>query len=119
MNILPFHGKFDKDEPFEFHVNDCFSVPFAGTVVSGVVKSGVIHAGDSVVIGPDSLGHFTPTIISSIERKRLSVPVCSAGQSASFALKRIRRRDLMIVGVKWPRLSGPITTLSQIGRAHV
>ncbi|KAI5790140.1 P-loop containing nucleoside triphosphate hydrolase protein [Geopyxis carbonaria] len=94
LNILPFHGKFDPNEPFEFHVNDCFSVPFAGTVVSGVVKSGAIHAGDSIIIGPDSLGNFTPTSIRSIERKRLPVPVCSAGQSASFALKRIRRRDV-------------------------
>lgn len=40
LNILPYHGKFDSKGPFEFHVNDCFSVPFVGTVVSGVVKSG-------------------------------------------------------------------------------
>lgn len=42
LNILPYHGKFDDKGPFEFHVNDCFSVPFVGTVVSGVVKSGKI-----------------------------------------------------------------------------
>ncbi|TKX22127.1 hypothetical protein C1H76_5760 [Elsinoe australis] len=94
LNIIPHHGKYDIDAPFEFHVNDTFSVPFVGTVVSGVVKSGVIHAGDNVVIGPDSLGQFTSTSIRSIERKRISVPACSAGQSASFALKKVRRKDV-------------------------
>src|SRR6195952_5453997 len=94
LNILPHHGKYEIDAPFEFHVNDTFSVPFVGTVVSGVVKSGVIHTGDTVLVGPDSLGQFTTTTIRSIERKRISVSVASAGQSASFALKRVRRKDV-------------------------
>ena len=41
LNILPHHGNYNADAPFEFHVNDTFSVPFVGTVVSGVVKSGI------------------------------------------------------------------------------
>lgn len=40
LNILPHHGYYDTQGLFEFHVNDTFSVPFVGTVVSGVVKSG-------------------------------------------------------------------------------
>ncbi|KAK6533560.1 hypothetical protein TWF694_002498 [Orbilia ellipsospora] len=94
LNILPYHGQFDQNAPFEFYVNDTFSVPFVGTVVSGVVKSGVIHAGDPILIGPDSLGNFISTQIRSIERKRIGVPVVTAGQSASFALRRVRRRDV-------------------------
>ena len=111
LNILPYHGRFDSKLPFEFHVNDCFSVPFVGTVVSGVVKSGVIHAGDTILIGPDSLGHFTPTAIRSIERKRLPVPLCTAGQSASFALKRIRRKDVRKGMVVLPKTEpAPVAT---------
>ncbi|PCG95697.1 Translation elongation/initiation factor/Ribosomal, beta-barrel [Penicillium occitanis (nom. inval.)] len=94
LNILPHYGHYNAQAPFEFLVNDHFSVPFVGTVVSGVVKSGVVHAGDAVQIGPDSLGQFTSTVIKSIERKRIPVNVCSAGQSASFALKRVRRREV-------------------------
>lgn len=94
LNILPHHGRYNSDGPFEFHINDIFSVPFTGTVVSGIIKSGVIHEGDDVLIGPDSLGHFTPTAIRSIERKRLRVPAASAGQSVSFALKKIKRKDV-------------------------
>lgn len=94
LNILPHYGHYNAQAPFEFLVNDHFSVPFVGTVVSGVVKSGVVHAGDTVQIGPDSLGQFISTVIKSIERKRIPVNVCSAGQSASFALKRVRRREV-------------------------
>ncbi|KAI9877585.1 MAG: hypothetical protein M1823_007083, partial [Watsoniomyces obsoletus] len=104
LNILPHHGHYDAQAPFEFHVNDTFSVPFVGTVVSGVVRSGVIHSGDPVIIGPDSLGQFTTTAIRSIERKRIQVPVCSAGQSASFALKRIRRKEVRKGMVVLPKL---------------
>jgi GTPase len=94
LNILPHHGQYNTNAPFEFHVNDTFSVPFVGTVVSGVVKSGIVHAGDSVLIGPDSTGQFKETKIRSIERKRISVPASAAGQSASFALRNVRRRDV-------------------------
>ena len=106
LNMLPHHGHYDANAPFEFHINDTFSVPFAGTVVSGVVKSGVIHAGDTILIGPDSLGQFTATSIRSIERKRIPVPVCSAGQSASFALKRIRRKEVRKGMVVLPKIDG-------------
>lgn len=110
LNMLPHHGHYDANAPFEFHINDTFSVPFVGTVVSGVVKSGVIHAGDTILIGPDSLGQFTTTSIRSIERKRIPVPVCSAGQSASFALKRVRRKEVrkgMVVLPKLDNSPGP------------
>jgi len=94
LNILPHHGRYDAEAAFEFHVNDTFSVPHVGTVVSGIVKSGVIHTGDDVQIGPDSLGRFTQTSVRSIQRKRIDVPAASAGQSASFALRRVRRKDV-------------------------
>ncbi|PVI00887.1 hypothetical protein DM02DRAFT_718146 [Periconia macrospinosa] len=94
LNILPHHGNYDVNAPLEFHINDTFSVPFVGTVVSGVVKSGVIHTGDTILVGPDSLGQFTTTKVRSIERKRIQVPGCSAGQSASLALRNVRRKDV-------------------------
>ena len=107
LNILPHHGHYDAEGPFEFHVNDTFSVPFVGTVVSGVVKSGIIHSGDPILIGPDSLGQFMTTHIRSIERKRIPVPACQAGQSASFALKRIRRKDVRKGMVVVPKSDTP------------
>ncbi|KAI1752899.1 P-loop containing nucleoside triphosphate hydrolase protein [Xylaria castorea] len=106
LNILPHHGRYDTDAPFEFHINDTFSVPFVGTVVSGIVKSGVVHTGDNILVGPDSLGQFMQTSIRSIERKRIGVPAASAGQSASFALKKIRRKDVRKGMVVLPKVEG-------------
>ncbi|KOS21068.1 GTP-binding protein 1 [Escovopsis weberi] len=108
LNILPHHGRYNSDAPFEFHVNDTFSVPFTGTVVSGIVKSGVIHEGDNVIIGPDSLGQFMTTAVRSIERKRIRVQAASAGQSASFALKKLKRRDVRKGMVVLPKVEGQI-----------
>ncbi|KAL4723886.1 hypothetical protein ACLX1H_009531 [Fusarium chlamydosporum] len=108
LNILPHHGRYNSDAPFEFHVNDTFSVPFTGTVVSGIIKSGVIHEGDNVLIGPDSLGQFIPTGVKSIERKRIRVPAASAGQSASFALKKVKRKDVRKGMVVLPRVEGQV-----------
>ncbi|KAK0388353.1 hypothetical protein NLU13_4598 [Sarocladium strictum] len=106
LNILPHHGRYNSDAPFEFHVNDTFSVPFTGTVVSGIVQSGVAHEGDNILIGPDSLGQFTPTFIRSIERKRIRVPAVSAGQSASFALKKVKRKDVRKGMIILPKIEG-------------
>ncbi|KUI63031.1 GTP-binding protein 1 [Cytospora mali] len=110
LNILPHHGRYDADAPFEFHVNDTFSVPFVGTVVSGIIKSGVVRAGDNVLVGPDSLGQFTSTSIRSIERKRIGVPAASAGQSASFALKKVRRKEVRKGMVVLPKPADGVPT---------
>ncbi|TPX36155.1 hypothetical protein SmJEL517_g01419 [Synchytrium microbalum] len=93
LNILQPNGrgKYQKDQPTEYSISDLFSVPGVGTVVSGTVNSGIVHVGDTLLLGPDSAGHFQPTIVKSIQRKRVNVPCASAGQSASFALKKIKR----------------------------
>lgn len=106
LNILPHHGRYDAGADFEFAINDTFSVPFVGTVVSGIIKSGVIHAGDNVWIGPDSNGNFTATNVRTIQRKRLDVPAASAGQSASFALRKVRRKDVRKGMVVLPKVEG-------------
>ncbi|KAJ3286361.1 Short integuments 2, mitochondrial [Borealophlyctis nickersoniae] len=87
-------GKYDVKQPVEYQITDTFSVPGVGTVVSGTVTQGVVHVGDSLLLGPDSTGHFVPTIVKSIQRKRVTVPVALAGHSASFALKKVKRSGI-------------------------
>ncbi|WVQ69794.1 uncharacterized protein L199_008014 [Kwoniella botswanensis] len=97
LNCLPSSQSDDKyvvDAPFEFQISDVFSVPFVGTVMSGVITSGTVHANDAVLLGPDSVGQFMPTAVKTIQRKRASVNSGEAGQSVSFALKRIRRTQV-------------------------
>ncbi|KAG0006673.1 hypothetical protein BGZ65_005329 [Modicella reniformis] len=94
LNILPISQKYNKDEPVEYQITDTFSVPFVGTVVSGVVMGGIVHAGDQLYLGPDGNGAFQMVTVKSIQRKRLNVPLACAGQSASFGLKKIRRSTI-------------------------
>jgi hypothetical protein len=44
--------------------------------------------------GPNNTDDFTPVTIRNIQRKRVNVPFVTAGQSASFALKKVRRQDI-------------------------
>ncbi|KAF9965898.1 hypothetical protein BGZ70_003852 [Mortierella alpina] len=94
LNVLPISQKYNKDEPVEYQITDTFSVPFVGTVVSGVVMNGIVHAGDQLYLGPDGNGAFQMVTVKSIQRKRLNVPLACAGQSASFGLKKIRRSTI-------------------------
>ncbi|KAG0259567.1 hypothetical protein BG011_002552 [Mortierella polycephala] len=94
LNVLPISQKYNKDEPIEYQITDTFSVPFVGTVVSGVVMNGIVHAGDQLYLGPDGNGAFQMVTVKSIQRKRLNVPLACAGQSASFGLKKIRRSTI-------------------------
>ncbi|XP_044732832.1 GTP-binding protein 1 [Chrysoperla carnea] len=82
------------EEPSEFQIDDTYSVPGVGTVVSGTVLRGVIKLNDSLLLGPDPLGHFQPIAVRSIHRKRMSVRQVRAGQTASFALKKIKRSQI-------------------------
>lgn len=45
-------------------------------------------------MGPDAVGQFKSVAIKSIHRKRLPVTECRGSQTASFALKKIRRSEL-------------------------
>lgn len=80
---------------------------FVGTVVSGVILSGQVKTGDTVLIGPDSLGHFTTTSIKAMQRKRVNVNQAHAGQSVSFALKRVRRENVRKGMVIVPKSDDP------------
>ncbi|GAA5989088.1 hypothetical protein JCM5350_003590 [Sporobolomyces pararoseus] len=90
------------DANFEFSIDSIFSVPFTGTVVSGVIMSGRVKPNDVVLLGPDSLNAFTPVAIKSIQRKRVNVDYAEAGQSVSFALKRVKkqavRKGMVLLG---------------------
>ncbi|KAE8220644.1 hypothetical protein CF319_g5862 [Tilletia indica] len=117
LNVLPQSGasKYPSKAPFEFQISDIFSVPFVGTVVSGVIVSGSVKVGDNLLIGPDSLGGFLPTTVRSIERKRVGVDAAYAGQSASFALKRIKRN---MVRKGMVMLSRPLSDADPPPQAH-
>ncbi len=82
------------DLPSEFQIDDTYSVPGVGTVVSGTTLQGTIKLNDILLLGPDALGHFQPIAVKSIHRKRMNVREVRGGQTASFALKKIKRSQI-------------------------
>ena len=82
------------NDPAEFQVDDIYSVPGVGTVVSGICFTGRIQVNDSLLLGPDLIGQFRPILIKGIHRKRLPVKECLGGQTASFALKKLKRSEI-------------------------
>merc|ERR1712112_684822 len=71
-----------------------YSIPGVGTVVSGTCLKGTIRANDTLLLGPDPLGHFTPIAVKSIHRKRMHVSEVKSGQTASFSLKKVKRSSI-------------------------
>lgn len=94
LNLLTTRVASCDDEPAEFQIDDTYSVPGVGTVVSGTTLKGVIRLNDTLLLGPDPLGHFVPIAVKSIHRKRMVVREVRGGQTASFALKKIKRSQI-------------------------
>ncbi|XP_047144410.1 GTP-binding protein 1 isoform X1 [Hydra vulgaris] len=94
LNLLSIRRDYAQDKPPIFQIDDTYSVPGVGTVVSGTTLQGIIQINDTLLLGPDGVGAFQPVPIKSIHRKRLPVKEVKAGQTASFSLKKIKRQDI-------------------------
>ncbi|XP_037094162.1 GTP-binding protein 1-like [Pollicipes pollicipes] len=94
MNLLTTRPAGCTSDPAEFQIDDTYSVPGVGTVVSGTTLRGTIRLNDTLLLGPDPVGNFAPIAVRSIHRKRLPVSEVRGGQTASFALKRVKRSQI-------------------------
>ena len=92
LNLLPHQTDWSEfvDAPVEFSIEERFRVTGVGTVVAGVLRSGTICAGDTLLLGPDGGGNFTPASVKSIHINRASAKAVSAGMTVSLALKKIK-----------------------------
>lgn len=70
-----------------------------GTVVSGTTLRGLIRLNDTMLLGPDPLGSFTPIAVKSIHRKRMPVKEVRGGQTASFALKKVGGKSSTAISI--------------------
>lgn len=94
LNLLTIRSTGLDTLPAEFFIDDTYTVPGVGTVVSGVCLQGVVRLNDTLLLGPDPTGKFLPIAVRSIHRKRMNVAEVRGGQTASFALKRIKRAQI-------------------------
>ncbi|XP_064109053.1 GTP-binding protein 1-like isoform X2 [Macrobrachium nipponense] len=90
LNLLSSRTPQNDNEPAQFQIDDTYQVPGVGVVVSGTCMKGVIRVNDTLLLGPNGLGDFIPMPIKSIHRKRMPVREVRGGQTASFALKKIK-----------------------------
>lgn len=97
MELLPQRAGWDKaaQEPVVFVVDDTYSVPGVGTVVSGTLKKGVVRSGQRLLLGPAPAdGAFNLATVRSIHFKRNPVDLVAAGQTAALALKKVSRSQV-------------------------
>lgn len=94
LNLLMSRTPKADNESVCYVIDDIHQVPGVGTVVSGLVSKGSIKINDVLHLGPDSLGHYQQVSIRSIHRKRMPVTIVKSGQTASFALKKVRRDEV-------------------------
>lgn len=91
LNLLVPSTPENRDDPAEFQIDETFTVPGVGTVVSGTAISGTIRVNDTLQLGPDSNGQFQMVTIKGIHRRRMPTTEVRGGQTGSFALKKIKR----------------------------
>ncbi|XP_076054135.1 GTP-binding protein 1-like isoform X2 [Oratosquilla oratoria] len=94
LNLLSSRTPQDDTEPAQFQIDDTYQVPGVGVVVSGTCTRGIIRINDTLLLGPNGLGDFIPMPIKSIHRKRMPVREVRGGQTASFALKKIKINEV-------------------------
>ncbi|MEA2069919.1 MAG: GTP-binding protein [Asgard group archaeon] len=96
LNILPPNKNWDLyiDKPVEFHIDETFSVTGVGTVVAGTLISGTVSLDEILYLGPDKQGNFRQVKVKSIHNKRVPVRRVIAGQTATFALRKVPRSSI-------------------------
>ena len=82
----------------EFQADETFHVPGVGSVVGGLLMSGVIRSGDQLSVGPFDDGHFERVAVTSVHRNRVPCRVVRAGESATLAVNSIdEEKDTLIL----------------------
>jgi elongation factor 1-alpha len=92
---------------FRMYVDRTYSVTGVGAVASGTVKSGVVEAGDELLLGPLADGTFTEVEVRSIEMHYHRVDRASSGRIVGIALKGVREADIERGMVLLPREADP------------
>lgn len=93
------------NRPFEFLVEDIFTVQGVGIVLSGFVNAGQYHKGAPVFVGPTKTGEFIKTTVKSIHVMQTHVDQVYAGHSACLCVnlnkqerKSLARRRMFVLG---------------------
>ncbi|KJV69066.1 elongation factor Tu [Candidatus Neoehrlichia procyonis] len=82
----------EKDKPFLMSIEDVFSIPGRGTVVTGRIERGVIRVGDKVeIVG---LRELQSTVCTGVEMFHKALGAGEAGDNAGILLRGIKKEDV-------------------------
>jgi elongation factor 1-alpha len=81
-------------EAFRMYIDRSYKVTGVGAVASGTVNSGVVEAGDELLLGPMADGSFREVEVRSIEMHYHRVDRATAGRIVGIALKGVDEEDV-------------------------
>ncbi|QXK91789.1 elongation factor Tu [Neoehrlichia mikurensis] len=82
----------EKEKPFLMSIEDVFSIPGRGTVVTGRIERGVIRIGDKIeIVG---LRDLQSTVCTGVEMFHKALGVGEAGDNAGILLRGIKKEDV-------------------------
>ncbi|MCL4379605.1 MAG: translation elongation factor EF-1 subunit alpha [Candidatus Marsarchaeota archaeon] len=91
------------DKPLRLPIQDVFSISGFGTVPVGRVESGVLKAGDQIVIMPGG----TKTEVKSIEMHHQQLQKAEPGDNVGFNVKGLEKKDIKRGDVVGPANNPP------------
>jgi len=96
LNILPIRNNYIQniDKPVEFLIDNTYSVLGHSTIVSGVLRSGLVKVGDQLAIGPFSDSTYRTVKVRSLHCKCKNVVEAYAGLYICISLKNINRNEI-------------------------
>ena len=77
----------------QFDIQDRFSVQGVGLVVSGLMKSGSVKAGQQLVLGPNKNNEYKQVVVKGIHFNRVPVEAVFPGQFCTFALRPVKKKE--------------------------
>jgi elongation factor Tu len=80
------------DPSFRMTVEDVFSIRDRGTVVTGKIESGTLHAGDEISI--QRQGYAKKAVVTAIEMFRKQLQQAKAGDNVGLLLRDIGKQDV-------------------------
>jgi elongation factor Tu len=84
--------KRDIDQPFLMPIEDVFSIPGRGTVVTGRIERGIVKVGDEVeIIG---FGDTRKTVVTGVEMFRKQLEQGEAGDNVGILLRGIKKDEV-------------------------
>ena len=83
------------DKPFLMSVEDVFSIPGRGTVVTGKVERGIVTTGDEIeIVGGDQRGKTMKTTCTGVEMFKKILDQGQAGDNIGCLLRGIKRDEI-------------------------